>query len=34
MAFKNNYFRGIIDGKSIIDYKNKLDYNIENIEDR
>ena len=34
MTFKNNYFRGIIDGKSIIDYKNKLDYNIENIEDR
>ena len=34
MTFKNNYFRGVRDGKSIIDYKNKLDYNIENIEDR
>ena len=34
MAFNNSYFRGSIDNKTIHNYKNKLDYNIENLEDR
>ena len=34
MAFNNSYFRGSIDNKTIQDYKNKLDYNIDDLEDR
>ena len=34
MAFNNSYFRGSIDNKTILDYKNKLDYNIDNLEER
>ena len=34
MAFNNSYFRGSIDNKTIHNYKNKLDYNIESLEDR
>ena len=34
MAFINSYFRGSIDNKTIQDYKNKLDYNIDDLEDR
>jgi hypothetical protein len=34
MAFNNSYFRGSIDNKNIQDYKNKLDYNIDDLEDR
>ena len=34
MAFNNSYFRGSIDNKTIQDYKNKLDYNIDDLVDR
>jgi len=34
MAFNNGFFRGSIGGKTILDYKNKLDYNIESLEER
>ena len=34
MAFNNGYFRGSIDNKTILDYKNKLDYNIDDLEIR
>lgn len=34
MAFNNGYFRGSIGNKTILDYKNKLDYNIEDLEER
>ena len=34
MAFNNSYFRGSIDNKTIHNYKNKLDYNIDSLEDR
>ena len=34
MAFNNGFFRGSIDGKTILDFKNKLDYNIESLEER
>lgn len=34
MAYTNNKFRGIIDGKAIWDYYNKLDYKIEKLDKR
>ena len=34
MAFNNGFFRGSIGGKTILDYKNKLDYNIESLDER
>ena len=34
MAFNNGFFRGNIGNKTILDYKNKLDYNIENLDER
>ena len=34
MAYTNNKFRGIIDGKTIWDYYNKLDYKIEKLNKR
>ena len=34
MAFNNGFFRGNIGNKTILDYKNKLDYNIENLYER
>lgn len=34
MAFKNSYFRGSIGDKTILDYRNKLDYNIDDLEER
>lgn len=34
MAFNNSYFRGSIDGKTIQDFKNKLDYNIDDLSER
>ena len=34
MAFNNGFFRGSIDGKTIQDFKNKLDYNINDLNER
>ena len=34
MAFNNGFFRGNIGNKTILDYKNKLDYNIESLDER
>ncbi len=34
MAFNNSCFRGSIGNKTILDYKNKLDYNIDDLEER
>ena len=34
MAFNNGFFRGNIGNKTISDFKNKLDYNIESLEKR
>ena len=34
MAFNNGFFRGNIGNKTILDYKNKLDYNIESLDKR
>lgn len=34
MAYTNNKFRGIIDGKTIWDYYNKLDYKVEKLNKR
>ena len=34
MAFNNGFFRGNIGNKTISDYKNKLDYNIESLDER
>lgn len=34
MAYTNNRFRGIIDGKTIWDYNGRLDFKLEKLEDR
>ena len=34
MAFNNGFFRGSIGNKTIQDFKNKLDYNIDDIDER
>ena len=34
MAFNNGFFRGSIGNKTILDFKNKLDYSIEDLDER